>query len=70
MLTGSGEGSQVEEQSNSVETERLGIQAEQANPCPPVEPEIEVEPKVVVEKEVEQKATVEKAEWSYLLIDC
>jgi hypothetical protein len=45
-----------------VGTEQLGIRAEQANPCPPVELEIEVEPKVVVEKEVEQKAMVEKAE--------
>ncbi len=52
MLAGSEEGSLVEEQSDSVETELQEIRVEQANLCLLLELEIEVE----------QKATVEKAE--------
>ena len=50
MLAGSGEDSQAEGQSNLVERGHPEIQVEQANPCPPVELEVEVELKAVVDQ--------------------
>ena len=60
MLAGSEEGSLVEEQSDSVETELQEIRVEQANRCLLMDLEIEVEQKVVVEQ----------VEWNSLSTDC